>query len=88
MRRRDDRDGRGRQKRVMAGHQRVKAELRRLYREENNLRGEPGRRHSSYLAAMEGFPASMKLSNGKQQKRKRHASFSCLVLLLFLVLFI
>lgn len=28
------RDGRGRQKRVMAGHQRVKAELRRLYREE------------------------------------------------------
>lgn len=34
MRRRDSRDGRGRQKRVMAGHQRVKAELRRLYREE------------------------------------------------------
>lgn len=31
----------------------------------NNLRGEPGRRHSSFLAAMEGFPASMKLSNGK-----------------------
>lgn len=68
---RDVRDGRGRQKRAMARHQRVKAELRRCMKQKKP-RGEAAGRHSSYLAAMEGFPARMKLSwkknNGKKEK--------------------
>lgn len=75
---RDVRDGRG-QKRAMAGHQRVKAELRRCMKQNGKkTRGEAARGHSSYLAAMEGFPARMKLLNEKTTTKKKK---TCLFLL-------